>query len=109
VGKKSLLMTLNYKNLSPRSINVLHWSTFARAMGASGWLLVGPLAAGQAGCSSGTPQPPSIQTSVSDAADPHFASLLSFLQGEMTANQVPGAAIAVVLNWSLAFQAGVGV
>jgi CubicO group peptidase (beta-lactamase class C family) len=74
-----------------------------------GPVLTGTLAAALAGCGSGSPQLPSIQASPADVADPRFASVLSFLQGQMMANQVPGASIAVVLDGALAFQAGVGV
>jgi CubicO group peptidase (beta-lactamase class C family) len=62
------------------------------------------------GCGSSKQAPaPGIQTSPADAADPRFAAVLSYLQSKMTADGVPGAAIAIVENGSLAFQAGVGV
>lgn len=84
-----------------------------RAAALLGWTLGVPVvAASQAGCGSGGPQPtplPSIQASPADVADARFASVLSFLQGKMIADQVPGAAIAVVVDGALAFQAGVGV
>jgi CubicO group peptidase (beta-lactamase class C family) len=80
-----------------------------RLMRSLGCVLVGTVAAAQGGCGSGSAEPPSIQASPVALADPQFASVLSYLQGKMTADQVPGAAIAVVRDGALAFQAGIGV
>lgn len=77
------------------------------------WIVIGELAALQSGCKS---QPagtsgglPSVQVSAANAADPRFAAVLSYLQQQMSTNDIPGAAIGIVQDGALAFQAGVGV
>lgn len=76
----------------------------------SGLLVAATLSLVAAACGRSHPAAlPSVQVSPAEAADPRFAAVISYLQQQMNDNGIPGAAIGVVENGMLAFQAGVGV